>query len=200
MNSRAILPSLIALLLSSVAHAGFYIAPYAGYHYGTIEYKVKSSFPVIGGATDKGTLNGPALGFAFGWRFDNGVIVGGDVQGAMLASKYEKATTTAKSTQTGGYFILGYQVRPEAQVYVGTGAMTSVDDQNPKNTVTGSAVKAGVSYEFKQHIALGAEWVLYTLTDSESSGTKIKLSDVYERFQYNGYLVNLRFPFTFGGK
>ncbi len=194
---------LVISIFSPLANAGVYLEPMAGYHMGNTSYKVKSSVPVIGGQKDEGTVNGIDYGVGLGWHFDFGLVLGADANLASLESKYKGSTAGSKSNLQAAYFIVGIvpKPQPKGKAYVGLGGFSATNDSTPKTTTTGTAAKAGVSYEFFPHVALNVEYVAYLLEDTQTSGSaKQKISDIFEKNNYTAVMWNVRFPFEFGGK
>ncbi len=183
-------------LICSLSQASLYIEPIVGYHTGKTDYKYKDT--INSGATDKGTLNGVGYGVGLGWIFGKNFSVGAEAQMFNLTSKFETETDKEKQTEIVSYVVVGYYVQPKARLYLGAGAFSSSDTETPKTTLTGSALKAGITYEFKNHISANIEYVLYGVNEAKTEGSPaIKLVDYYDHFNSTAAVWNFRFPFEF---
>lgn len=171
-----------------------YIEPLLGYQTGTLDYKYLST--VNSGASDKGSVNGIDYGLGLGFVF-NKVYVGADAQIFNLTQKLDTSGTSTNFIQQAFFLVGAYMVQPKARVFIGVGSVSAKDDSATPTTLTGVALKAGAIYEFKNHIAASADYVLYTINDSETGGTATKISDQYEKFNFQALIWNFRFPFEF---
>lgn len=187
---------LLTTLFCSISQANMYIEPLVGYHTGKIDYKFKPT--INGGASDKGSLNGIGYGLGLGWIFSKVLYVGVEAQQFTLTSKFETSTTETEQAQFVGYATVGYVIQPKARVYLGIGSINSKNDQTPETTATGSALKAGLTYEFKSHIAANIEYITYSINEFETAGSAaVKTTDQYERYLTTAAVWNFRFPFEF---
>jgi hypothetical protein len=186
-----ILPVVVTV---SVANAGFLIEPIIGYQTGTADSKLLAS---LGGTERTITTTGASYGLGLGWRFPSKVFVGADYLVAPLETKFSPDFTGApdKLSATAYYLTLGYQAHPLGKVYLGVGAFSSEDNASTSTKYTGTSLKAGAGYEFYNHIALHAEYILYTLTEFQTGGQTIKSADYYEKFNYTATMIAFRFPF-----
>ncbi len=185
---------LFSLILCSISQSKMYIEPLLGYQTGTLDYKFLST--VNGGAADKGSFNGLDYGLGLGLVFDK-FYIGADAQFFSLTSKLDTTGTSTNYTQQAFFLVGAYMVQPKARVFVGLGSMTTKDDATVQTTLTGTAAKVGAIYEFKNHIAGSADYVLYTINDSETGGVTTKIADSHEKFLYQALIWNFRFPFEF---
>jgi len=183
--------------VASVANAGFLIEPIIGYQTGKAETKL---LPADGGTSNDVTANGIIGGLGLGWRFDNKILVGADLLMSSLDTTFSTPFANAPDKWTGSAYYLtgGYQAHPQGKVYVGIGGFSAEDNATTKTKYTGTSLKAGAGYEFKNHIALHVDYVLYTLTESQTGAqAAVKTADLYEKFNYMATIMSFRFPFEF---
>ncbi len=194
------LPGLLATLIlcfSTVAAAGVYIEPLAGYQQVQTEYQFK---PALGGTTDKQSITGLVYGAELGYIFSK-LRLGAEIQFANQEVKTESTGLKRKWTTTSYVGIIGYEFPEKIVGYIGVGTGSTVDDQTPKTTVTGMVLKLGGSRELVKHVSVSVEYLMYTWNETKTEGgATTKISDSYEKFNSAGVQANIRFPFEFGGK
>ncbi|MES2965652.1 MAG: outer membrane beta-barrel protein [Bdellovibrionota bacterium] len=193
-----ILSAAIFSLVASSASAGFYVEPFVGYIKGEIDSQTKAA---LGGTSAKMENTGLAYGAGLGWIFPNKVRVGADVELSNQEIKNTTTSVTSKVNVTSAYVIVGYEFEKEIIAYLGGGQSSSVDDQTPKTTSTGTTLKAGAYKELVNHVAFGAEAMLHTWVESTTEGSaSVKIADVYEKYNSTSLHLFFRFPFEIGGK
>lgn len=193
--TRIFLALSLSPIFADVARAGLYVEPMAGYQKVTNNYTYK---PANGGASDKIDVTGITYGGELGWAFQSGFRLGGQYELGNFEAKYETLGITRKLTGNAALLIIGYKFPKDIIGYLGIGQATTVDDQSPKVTATGQILKAGASHEFVKHIAVSAEWVMYSWNESTTEGSSaVKISDTFDKYLSNGVQANIRFPFEF---
>lgn len=196
MQTRYLLAAVV-LFFTQHANAGLYVEPLVGYTQANTEYTAKTAY---GGASEKSAITGLVYGGELGWNF--GMLrIGANVEMGNQEVKAESTGTTTKWATSAALLMVGYKFPKDIIGYVGIGTGSSVDDQTPKTTVTGTVLKAGGSHEFVNHVAVSVEWIVYNWDESTTEGSSaIKFADYYEKYSSNGVQASLRFPFEIGGK
>lgn len=195
--NKKILIVMIGLMLSSISSlAGVLVEPFLGYHSGTTEYKLLDSF---GGASGSGTSTGGYYGLGLGYKFPFKLLIGLDYAMGALDTKSGAAGVKIKWNQTDTFLTLAYQIDPKGHIGIGYGTVNITDDSDPKTKYTGTALKTFLGYEFKNHIAINVEYILYTLSEFTVEGfPAIKFADSYSKFNYTASVISFSFPFEFG--
>lgn len=196
MRSFSIFTLLLISSVATVANAGLYAEPFVGYLQGTGDYTLK---PAYGGTTDKFTNNGLVYGADVGWIFGNGVRVAGDFEMSNTDVKYETAGTSTKFTTTNILLTVGYKFPKDIIAYVGLGSATSVDDQTPKTTLTGTVAKFGGGKELIKGVQVNVDAIAWLWNEQTTEGSPaLKVADVYEKFNSVGVQATVRIPIGTG--
>jgi predicted porin len=180
---------LASLLLCSASYAGLYVEPLIGYQYGKLEVTQK------GGTASKLTSTGPGAGIGVGWTFGK-ISAGLDLEAMMLKTKDSIGTYNQNWKQYTADVVVGYEVQPKTRIYLGVGGLQFKDESTPVQTFSGTTAKIGAVYEFKNHIAVDAEGVLYTPTEFKAAGgTSQQVTSSFDQYNYYAVVWNIRFPF-----
>lgn len=181
------------LLFAGTANASVLFEPYGGYSVGNLS-------ETAAGATTStsGSINGFGYGGRVGFVFNHFAIVAGEYQGISAKEQLTGSTTPVNWTQSTYFGTLGFQVPMGLRVLASYGWDLEADESGATPThYKGTAVKFGIGWHLMYHVAINAEYTIYTVTNYRQNTTTGPISDLYSKFNYSAGMVTLSFPFTF---
>ncbi len=181
------------LIFAQVAHAGIYVEPFVGYTQGTTDTQTTVA---NGGVSAKLSSTAIPYGAEFGWIFGSGFRLGANLELANVDLKNDSTGATTKNSYMGTMLMFGYKFPQDIIGYAGVGSATTTDDATPKTTTTGTVLKLGAHKKLINHVSAGAEYVLYTWSESTTEGSPaIKIMDFYEKYNSSAIQAVIRIPF-----
>lgn len=182
----------LVLTMSSVAQAGILLEPYLGYETGAIE----AEFISLPGTTLTNKSSGTAMGLRLGYQF---LLPWVALDYTTASGKYDKASlgTDGNYSKSALGAVVGVDL-PLIRGWLGYGfsnSMTAKPSTGGDTTFKGSYTKVGVGFGFIPFVSLNAEYQINKFDKYDSNGIETKVSDTYNKFDYNTVLVSVSVPF-----
>lgn len=194
---KKLLASLVILMISNFAHAGWLVEPVVGYVSGTSSTELLAAY---GGtktaSTDTSTLASLKLGYVFG----NRISLSAEYAMIMSGQSKQDGGSTADFTGSDMFINVGYEA-PMWRAYLGydlspttTFAKTAT---SAETKYTGTNMKLGLGWMPKNHFAINFEYWMPKYTKYETGGTSYTITDYFSKFDTTAYNINVSFPFMF---
>lgn len=192
------LASLLTVLVSATASAGWLVEPVIGYQSGSTS-RTTASTATPPDTNYSSTETSTLAGLKFGYIFGNRMTLGAEY--AMLTGGKSKMDSTESDfTSADMYLNLGYD-GGRWRAYFGYGFSSTVTypatATSAEAKMPGTSIKVGAGFLAMNHLAIGFEYIMPTYTKFEQSGVSVNLSDIYSKFTTSSYNINISFPFVF---
>jgi hypothetical protein len=187
--------AVVVCFATSKSYAGFFLEPYGGYSMGNVSYTLKTT-----GATTSPTTSGLIYGITGGFIFPMGFGIGAEYEA--LSGKEKANTVEVDWEQSTIYGKVGYYRPMSFRVYGAYGFSHETKEKTPTlpSTYKGDAYKVGLGWEFVKHVAVDAEYVMFTEKDVSNSTGSATVSSVFSKYESSAFRVLVSFPWDFSGK
>lgn len=184
----------LSMGLSSAAHAGILVEPYAGYLFGDLKYKT------VGGATEyTDNFGGLAYGMRLGYKFML-PWVAMDYTG--FSGKGKNGTPGGADYDYSGYSlggVVGVDLPVMFRFWGGYGFQNNLTRKVTGSSdikMTGSYTKVGVGFKGFPLISINAEYVMNKFTKMDLGSGSVDVSSIYSTFDANLFMLSVSVPFN----